>query len=145
MEYAAAFLVVILIDLVFFCYYYFSVKKKHDRERERLQEYQKTAGRIVRIEEVMNMKSAYPVVLYDVHYCFLNGTGRETEGMVTLKKKGILNVGDEIAVYYDSKKPGENLTDYDIEEAGKRDRLLLGTLGILPVVILLFALSSKFL
>lgn len=145
MEYAATFGIVILIDLIFFCYYYFAVKRKHDGEREQLQEYLKTGGKVIRIEEVMNMKSAYPVVLYAIHYSFLTESGKEGKGVVTLKKRGILNVGDEIAVYYHPKETGKNLTDHYMEEAGKRDRLLLITLGILPVVVLLFALFPKFL
>lgn len=128
--------IVFFIDGVIFLYYYFGVKRKNDRLRNRIRNFSVTKGRVEEVQQKMNLKSAYPVILYDARYSFLDEGHRRFEGILPLKKKGTVNAGEEIKVYYNPRNPDENLTDHHLEDMRMSNRFFIGMMILIPLFLI---------
>lgn len=127
---------IFFIDGVIFLYYYFGVKRKNDRLKNQTLHFRRTEGRVEEIQQKMNLKSAYPVIIYDACYSFCDESNQKLEGIVPLKKKESVNPGEGITVYYNPQNPQENLTDYHLENMRTSNRFFIGMMILIPLFII---------
>lgn len=140
-----AIIIMVVLDVIFISLYYIEIKKKQDAKKKDMEKYHVTTGQIERIEERMNLKSSYPIVLYNVHYSYLDEADKKKQGEYLWKKKNIWNTGDEIRVYYDPENEKNSLTDFELAQQSKNSILFIGMIGIIQIFLIAALLYGVYL